>query len=279
MIYSQSRVKTLHRSAHVAVAVLGALYLASPKMVMSTTNALDDVGDDAGSTEYKKLVAKIFAGVSGLLVALSLVEFLLSFIVNDRMTCPEATKVIALGCLALVDEITDVLSCITFYKVGAMGFFKVSLGILIFSALAEAIFSHNYNDNYYRIEFAGFMVGLLGLAPIVESFMDVAVRGGETADSGYAKLLEAICESSTQTMLQVLFLTYTLSWRDTWDSTPDVVVSAAISFLSLSFQFAMYPVQAPAVADTTAFSTSTCWSMVTSRVMVATIESQVAAAR
>ena len=53
---------------------------------------------------------------------------------DDRMTCLKASKTVGLGGLAVVDEVTDVLACITFYKAGEWGFFHGSLGLLIFSS-------------------------------------------------------------------------------------------------------------------------------------------------
>ena len=69
--------------------------------------------------------------------------------------------------------------------------------------------------------------------------MDV-YEGEETESSGFVKIFEAIAESASQSMLQLFFLTVT-TWRKAWTETPVVVVSAAISVLSLSFQFATYP--------------------------------------
>ena len=49
-------------------------------------------------------------------------------------------KVMGLACLALSDEVTDVLSLITFYRNGAWPFFKASLTILIVSSLLGGFF-------------------------------------------------------------------------------------------------------------------------------------------
>ena len=148
-----------------------------------------------------------------------------------------------LACLALSDEVTDVLSLITFYRNGAWPFFKASLTILIVSSLLGGFFGFAAGEGRKGSHSVGpcwgTVLGLFGLSPIVEAVADL--RGGEeTRYSGLVKIFEAQGESAPQFMLQLCYLTVT-TWRAAWDSSRVVVLSAAVSFVTLALGFATYP--------------------------------------
>ena len=155
---------------------------------------------------------------------------------DDRMTCLKASKTLGLGGLAVVDEVTDVLACITFYKAGQWGFFHGSLGLLIFSSLVGGLFGGAAAGFRQRNGCVGFVLGLVGLSPIVEALQDVR-DGKETDNSGMVKVFEAMAESAPQFMLQLFYLTVT-GWRAAWTSSRVVVLSAFVSFATLALQFA-----------------------------------------
>jgi hypothetical protein len=86
----------------------------------------------------------------------------------------------------------------------------------------------------------GALIGLTGLSPLVEACSDVCV-GKETSASGATRITYAIAAPGLQAMLQLLYLTAFPSVHDAWTVAPLVVVSAVVSSLSLSLQFATYP--------------------------------------
>ena len=86
--------------------------------------------------------------------------------------------------------------------------------------------------------FANTVAGFIGLSPIVEAAADLD-GGEETPASGVVKVFEAAVESAGQFNLQLFYLTV-ITWRVAWETSSIVVISAAISYVSLAIQFATY---------------------------------------
>jgi len=161
---------------------------------------------------------------------------------DDRITCRKAGRLIGLGGLAVIDVLSDACACRTFFQLGATCFFYASLAILLCSCALGAIVGSAAAGNVHRPYggLGGALIGLTGLSPLVEACSDVCV-GKETSASGATRITYAIAAPGLQAMLQLLYLTAFPSVHDAWTVAPLVVVSAVVSSLSLSLQFATYP--------------------------------------